>query len=208
MRFDRMLDIVGPFIVSNTRARAARRREMFRVPAPEGRVVFLGDSITEGGLWDELFPDLSTLNRGIGGDTTIDLLERIDDAINEPRVVSLLIGTNDLHGRRSHRGLDGIAMRCKELIDRIQVRAASAPVLLNSVMPRATLYATRVQALNNRYRQVAADTGAVFVDVWPVLADSEDELRAEYTRDHIHLTTAGYHAWAEILKPHLDLAMT
>jgi lysophospholipase L1-like esterase len=204
VRLDRFLDLAGSRVLALTRGPAARRREAFRIPAPSGRVLFLGDSITEEALWDELFPDLPVLNRGIAGDTTLDLLVRLDDAVNEPRLVSLLIGTNDLHGPRRRRSLDQIAGRCHEIVLRIRERAPGADVLLNGLMPRTAHYADRLQALNVRYRAIAADTGAVFVDVWPALADAAGELRSEYTRDHLHLTASGYRAWAGALRPHVE----
>jgi lysophospholipase L1-like esterase len=204
MRLDRFLDVAGPQVLALTRGPARRRRERFRVPAPPGRVLFLGDSITEGGLWDELFSDVPVLNRGIGGDTTVDLRQRMDDAINEPRLVSLLIGTNDLHGPRSRRHLDGIAARWRDIVDRIRERAPGADILLSGLMPRTTLYAERLRALNVRYRAIAAETGAEFIDLWPALADSAGELREDYTRDHLHLTAAGYQAWAGVLGPYVE----
>jgi lysophospholipase L1-like esterase len=167
-------------------------------------VVFLGDSITEGGLWDELFPDFPVLNRGIGGDTTVDLRERLDDAINEPRVVSLLIGTNDLHGPRQRRDLDGIAARCRAIVERIRERAPEAGVLLNGLMPRTAFHAERLKALNGRYRSIAAETGASYIDLWPAFADPAGELRNELTRDHLHLTAEGYRVWAGVLGPHVQ----
>jgi lysophospholipase L1-like esterase len=204
MKLDRFLDLAGPKVLALTRGPAIRRRDLFRVPAPAGRVVFLGDSITEGGLWDELFPDLPVLNRGISGDTTQDLRDRLDDALNEPRLVSLLIGTNDLHGPRAGRHIDQIAARCREIVDRIHERAPGAGVLLNSLMPRTTFYAERLGILNDRYRAIAAETGAVFIDLWPALANASGELREEYTRDHLHLTASGYLAWAAVLGPHVE----
>ena len=203
MRLDRVLDLAGPQLLARSRGPAERRRGLFRVPAPPGRVVFLGDSITEGGLWEELFPDLWILNRGIGGDTTVDLRERLDDAINEPRVVSLLIGTNDLHGPRPRRDLDAIAARCRDIVERIRDRAPGVGVILNSVMPRTAFHTERLRMLNDRYRSVAMETGAHFIDLWPALADADGELRDELTRDHLHLSAAGYQVWAEILRPHL-----
>ena len=203
MRLDRFLDLAGPQLLARSRGPAARRRALFHVPAPPGRVVFLGDSITEGGLWDEQFPDLWVLNRGIGGDTTVDLGERLDDAINEPRVVSLLIGTNDLHGPRSRRDLDAIATRSREIVARIRDRAPGAGVILNSVMPRTAFHTERLRMLNDRYRNIAAETGAIFIDLWPALVDADGELRDELTRDHLHLNAAGYQAWAGVLRPHV-----
>ena len=133
-------------------------------------------------MWDELFPDVPVLNRGSAAIRTVDLRERLDDAVNEPRLVSLLIGTNDLHGPRSRRHLDGIAARCRDIVDRMRERAPDADVVLNGLMPRTTLYGERLRALNVRFRAIATETGAEFIDLWPTLADSAGELREEYTR--------------------------
>ena len=84
--------------------------------------MFLGDSITEGGLWDAWFQELPALNRGIGGDTTEDILARLDSAIDQPTAVSLLIGTNDLHGFPRLPDLDGVASRLRQIMGRIQER--------------------------------------------------------------------------------------
>ena len=203
MRLDRFLDLAGPSVHALTRRNAERRRALFSDPPAPGRVVFLGDSITAGGLWDELFPDLPTLNRGIGGDTTFDVLARLDGAINQPRAVSLLIGTNDLHAHRRFRDIHGISERTEELIGRIRARAPGVPVLLNSVTPRTTFHTERISRLNDLNRGVGSRTGATYVDLWPVLADAVGELRSELTLDHLHLTAPGYRAWAEVLRPHL-----
>ena len=65
------------------------------VPQPKA-VVMLGDSITEGGIWNEWFPNQNILNRGIGGETAPQVLARTHTAISEPKAVFLLKGTNDL----------------------------------------------------------------------------------------------------------------
>ncbi|HEY8590760.1 MAG TPA: hypothetical protein VIL55_14535, partial [Naasia sp.] len=73
-----------------------RRQQFAEVGARSGRVVFLGDSISEFGLWEEWFPEIPVLNRGIGGETSAQVLARLETAITEPRAVFLLVGTNDL----------------------------------------------------------------------------------------------------------------
>jgi lysophospholipase L1-like esterase len=73
-------------------------------------------------------------------------------------------------------------------------------------MPRSTRFADRIQRLNDRFEQIAADTDAVYVNLWPALADAAHELREEFTRDHLHLTVAGYKAWVEVLRPQLTLS--
>ena len=91
------------------RSIAMRRSQFEALPKVADAVVFLGDSITEGGVWDEWFRELLTLNRGIGGDTVGGVLDRLDSALYEPRAISLLIGTNDLTGMGRSFKVDDIA---------------------------------------------------------------------------------------------------
>jgi lysophospholipase L1-like esterase len=183
------------------------RRSQFEVmPKVPGRVVFLGDSITQGGLWDEWFPDLPTLNRGINGDSVGGVLDRLDSALHEPRAVSLLIGTNDLAGLgRSHR-VEDVAQQMDTLLSRIRASAPGARLLVNGIMPRSKALADDIEALNRRYEQLAVKHGAAYVDLWPALVGPNRALHKDLTRDGIHLNGAGYRIWVDILRPHLATA--
>jgi lysophospholipase L1-like esterase len=181
---------------------AGRRQHFDAVGIAKGRVLFLGDSITEGGMWPDLFPDLATSNRGIGGEATYDLLERVDAAINDPAAVSLLIGTNDLHGPRELRAPAKIVERTDEIVRRIREAAPSALILVNSVLPRTVHFAGRIRKINEGYRTVAVKHDAEYVDLWPAFVGaSGDAIKPEYSKDNLHLTPAGYLAWAEVLRP-------
>lgn len=205
MNSDRIYSVLVPLLRPMTKGRmgAARRRHFDAIPVPPRRVLFVGDSLIEGGLWGDLFPDLPTSNRGIGGEATYDLLERIDGVINDPLAVCLMIGTNDLHGPRERRDVPQVAGRLEEIVRRIRAQAPPAPLLVHSVTPRTEAFAARLRDLNRRYADVAARNGAVYVDLWPAFADASGAIRAEYTRDNLHLTPAGYLAWADVLRPHL-----
>lgn len=195
-----LVPAIRPLVVG--RIGMARRRYFEGLPASPGQVVLLGDSITEQGKWADLFPELRTANRGIGGESTADVLERLHCGIVEPTAVSLLIGTNDLHGPRLQRPVAGIAARADEIVRRLREELPSAALFVNSVTPRTPYFADRIRTLNERYREIARGRGATYVDLWPALADAEGGLRREFTKDHLHLTPAGYRAWAEVLRPH------
>lgn len=195
-----LIPMVRPLVKG--RMGADRRRHFEAVGIAKGRVLFLGDSITEGAMWPDLFPDLATSNRGIGGEATYDLLERVDVAINDPAVVCLLIGTNDLHGPRELRAPARIVERTDEIVRRIREAAPSALILVNSVLPRTVHFASRIREINEGYREVAAKHGAEYVDLWPAFVDASGEaIKAEYSEDNLHLTPEGYLAWAEMLRP-------
>ena len=205
MNTDRMYLVLVPTIRPFVAAAARKRLRSFKAEEKtDGRVLFLGDSITQGGQWDELFPELSTVNRGINGDTTEDVRGRLDEALQQPVAVSLLIGTNDLHTNRRLKDLDGIASRVEAIVARIRASAPHAQIFINSVTPRTPLFAPRIRALNERYAAVAQRTGSTYVDLWPALADDEGGLRKEFTADNLHLLPAGYAAWRDVLEPHLE----
>jgi lysophospholipase L1-like esterase len=173
------------------------------VPRSPGRIVFLGDSITEYTAWEDWFPELRTSNRGIGGQAIRDVMARLDTAIVEPRAVSLLIGTNDLHGLGASRDVRQIAAQMRVLVERIREMAPSACLLVNSVMPRSVAFRDRIIELNHAYKAIADDGGSTFIDTWAVLAGPDGAIRPELSPDGIHLSSAGYEAWVGFLRPHL-----
>ncbi|MGW4120621.1 GDSL-type esterase/lipase family protein [Nocardia sp. NPDC004711] len=179
---------------------AMRASQFAELPAPTGRVVFFGDSITEGGLWDEWFPQVRPVNRGIGGNTVDDLRARLDTAIDAPAAVFLLVGTNDL-GLGQTPGQ--VAENLRGLVAEIRDRAPHAPLFVQSVMPRRVKFAERIRELNSVAADIAAQADAVYVDLWPALADADGALRQEFTRDGLHLSGAGYAAWIEVLRPRI-----
>ena len=194
--------IIAPFVRPFIRRSIAMRASQFeRLPRRPGRVVFLGDSITEWGLWEEWFPELAVLNRGIGGDSVGGVQARLGTAIEDPTAVSLLIGTNDLGGMGQSRDVGRIATQARELIVSIRGLAPDATLLVNSVMPRTRSLAAPIQDLNHRYAAIATESGAKYVDLWPVLADRDGSMRDELTLDHLHLNGAGYEAWVAVLRP-------
>lgn len=194
--------LLAPLVRPVMRRGIAMRAAQFEsLPPVAGRVVFLGDSITEGGCWDEWFPELPACNRGIGGDSVSGVQSRLDAAMHDPVAVSLLIGTNDLGGLGKTRKVEGIADQFADLVGAIQATAPEAELLVNSVMPRVVSMAPKIRALNKRYAATAADAGATFVDLWPVLAGSDGAMRDEFTADHLHLNGAGYGAWVDVLRP-------
>lgn len=204
MNLDRILPPVAPVLRQALRPFKARRRAALRAaPGRPGDAVFLGDSITAMGHWAELFPGLSTTNQGVNGETISEVATRLDAAIDHPAVVSLLIGTNDLHGLGPSKEPAVIADQLEDLVQRIRQMAPEAPLLLNSVLPRSTLFKDRIQQLNQRYADIAAQTGSTWIDLWPATADSDGAIRRELTRDGIHLNAEGYEVWADVLRPHL-----
>jgi lysophospholipase L1-like esterase len=173
----------------------ARRVSAFEAfPLVPDDVVFLGDSITEGGLWEELFPGVRTRNRGIGGDTSDGVLRRLEQVTRAgPTKVFLLIGTNDLFRGASEAE---VVSNIEEILDRLKQESPDTEVYLQSVLPRAASYRASVEALNARLAEVAGERGAAWVDLYPGFLDPETGgIRAELSNDELHLLGPGYALW-------------
>lgn len=183
------------------KAQEARRSQFRLLQPPRDAVVFLGDSITEGGSWNEWFPQHTTINRGIGGETSAQVLERLQDALDRPATVVLLIGTNDL---ALGYPIDEIVNNVRAIVRGIQSAWPECVILLQSVMPRGKKWQQRVTALNRELRNISAETHIEYVDLWPALEGNEGALKPEYTSDELHLTGAGYRAWRDVLEPYIS----
>ncbi len=178
----------------------SRRSQFAALAAPRGRIVMLGDSITEFGMWCEWFPDAQMANRGIGGERSGDILARLHTAIDRPRAVFLLIGTNDLSAAVPEAEIAGTVAATLDTIARV---SPGIPVFLQSVMPRSLVFRNEISSLNERYQEIAeaAPEQVRYLDLWPALATPDGALRPEMTADSLHLNGAGYRAWVDVLRP-------
>ena len=179
------------------------KAEQFAELAPKkGDIIFLGDSITEGGLWSEWLPSLPVRNRGIDGDTTSGVLPRTRVAMGqEPAAVVLLIGTNDLS---LGVPIAGIAANVRSIVRAVRDQSPSTHVIIQSVMPRTPRRRRSLGSLNALLQAVANDEGAEWLDLWPALQTPDGTLQPSMTADHLHLNGQGYRAWLTLLQPRLE----
>lgn len=164
------------------------------------RVVFIGDSITEG--WaksdHELFTD-AVIGRGIGGQTTPQILLRFyQDVISlHPRVVHIMAGTNDLAGNTgpsTEQAVKDNLMAMVQLAQVNKIRVVLASIPPASAFPwRSGLRpAAQIVKLNNWLRGYALQSGSRYADYYKLLADPEGGFRAELSNDGVHPNQAGY----------------
>lgn len=165
-------------------------------------IVFLGDSLTKHGDWAGWFPDSKVVNLGVGGDTTDDVLARLDAVVAEqPDEVVLMIGTNDLGMRHN---VEHLVRNIQSIMVDLRRDLPGARMLLQSVLPRAREFADRIQDANIHLRQFSATVRAQYLDLWPAFATEDGELNPEFSDDRLHLNDAGYQAWLAELRPALE----
>lgn len=168
------------------------------LPPMDGGVAFVGDSITDAGRWADAWPGLTVRNFGIGGDTTWGLMARAEQVTAaRPERIFLLIGTNDLAnwGRSPEQVAEGVAA----LLDLWAAELPGTQVFVQSVLPRQAEFHERITELNGRLRELAAEKGAVFVDIHPAFVVEGGRIDPAVTLDDLHLTGEGYARWRALI---------
>jgi len=176
-------------------------------PATTGRVIFLGNSITEGGNWNELFKGVPSLNRGISGDNTFGVLARLDEIIrHKPVKVFLMIGVNDLSKNAPpSRVIENIF----SIVSRIHAESPQTLIYVQSILPVNPTHKNflkqfnkqeDIEAINGQLKKFADPLHYKFVNVNGHFLDGKMALDLQYSTDGLHLNAAGYRHWAEFLK--------
>ena len=186
-----------------------QKRSLFeQLPIRGNDIVFLGNSITEQGWWSLLLKRGDVENRGIGGDNTFGMIDRLPDILkSKPRKIFLMAGINDLTGGQP---VDTIVMNITRMADMVHDAVPGCRLYIQSVLPVNTRrlaypglkgHNPQVRALNARLvRLCDAKPWCTFVDLAPLLSDADGELRIDLTKDGIHLHPAGYVIWTDYLK--------
>jgi lysophospholipase L1-like esterase len=165
-------------------------------------IAFFGDSLTAAGTWDAWFPEYTTHNFGVGGDTTDELLARLETLVEvKPDAVALLVGTNDLGMRRS---VEHLVRNAELLLVNMRRDLPGTKTLVQSIMPRGREFAEQIQDANRHLRQFSPTVHAQYLDLWPALALEDGELNPAYSDDRLHLNDAGYEAWLAELRPAIE----
>ncbi len=180
------------------------------LPNDSGEIIFLGDSITEGCDWSEMFHDPLVKNRGISGDVTQGVLDRLDEVVeSKPAKIFLMIGINDLASGMTEKE---ILANIKSIIREIRRKSPETKLYLQSLLPVNPDFpiflhhsdkGSQIRNINTVLRRMAKDYGAVYVDLYPLFTGEGEKLDPAYTNDGLHLTGAGYAVWKEAVAPYL-----
>ena len=182
------------------------------LPVTSSDIIFLGNSITNGGEWTELFDNPHVKNRGISGDVCMGVYDRLDAILKgSPAKIFLLIGINDVDRGAS---ADTIVERIGMIVDKIRKDSPSTKIYLQSVLPVSDHYkmfnghTSRwevVPEINKGLVRLAADRGVKYIDLYSHFIDNTTgKMNIEYTNDGLHLLGKGYKKWVGIVKPYVD----
>ncbi len=182
----------------------------------EKRVIFFGDSITDGWHLDQYFPGRNYINRGISGQTTPQMLVRYwQDVINlHPAVVVLLAGTNDLAGNTGPETLAQIEADYAMLAqlshaNGIRLVFSSVTPVSNYIFPDALTHRpiASVLALDAWLQNYCAANHLVYLNYYPAMVDSAGMLRRELSADGLHPNAAGFAVMAPLAQAAVTAAL-
>ena len=188
--------------------------------AEGGGVAFLGDSLTEMYDLEKHYPDLKVYNRGISGDTTDHMLDRLESNVLalHPDVIVFLGGCNDIrHGTPVEEVTENIA----SIIARIKSALPGTPVIVQSLYPLNTnahgifkntpgqCTVDKLQSANEQIKALCAEYDVVFADIYPLLAAEDGNIRLEYVLpDNLHLRPGTYDIVTNALTPLIKAALS
>lgn len=179
-------------------------------PNSKKDIIFLGNSITQGVDWAELLQNKNARNRGISGDITYGVLERLSEVTEgQPAKVFILIGINDIQ----HNIPDTlITNNYRRIIRQIKAESPKTKIYFHTLLPVNNEFTQfkhhynkdeHILFVNTELKKIAAEEKITLIDLHEHFLDVSKKLDKKYTQDGLHLNAEGYKVWAGILKPYL-----
>lgn len=196
----------------NTDVYYARRATLFDLlPVYSSDIIMLGNSLTDGAEWNELFDNCHVKNRGIVGDIIPGFFERLEPILKgQPRKIFIMGGVNDVsHGVSA----DSIVSAMRQVVTTIQSRCPNTKIYVQSMLPFNNdvrlwkLLKGREQVIvdgNSGLERMCKELGVKFINLYPLFVGEGGKLKPEYTNDGLHLMGPAYLIWRDALRPYID----
>lgn len=178
-------------------------------PNSKKDIIFLGNSITDYAEWNELLGLPEVRNRGISGDITFGVLERLDEVTDgKPEKIFILIGINDI----ARNIPDSVILNnYKKIIHRIKASSKRTLIYFNTLIPVNNTFPERahfnkdehIAAVNAGLKKICEEEKVTLIDIHPNFSGADKKLDKSMTYDGLHLNAEGYKTWAFILQPYL-----
>lgn len=195
----------------NTDVYYARRATLFDLlPVYSSDIIMLGNSLTDGAEWNELFDNCHVKNRGIVGDIIPGFFERLEPILKgQPRKIFIMGGVNDVsHGVSA----DSIVSAMRQVVTTIQSRCPNTKIYVQSMLPFNNdvrlwkLLKGREQVIvdgNTGLERMCKELGVKFINLYPLFVGEGGKLKPEYTNDGLHLMGPAYLIWRDALRPYI-----
>lgn len=189
----------------------ARRATLFDLlPVYSSDIIMLGNSLTDGAEWNELFDNCHVKNRGIVGDIIPGFFERLEPILKgQPRKIFIMGGVNDIsHGVSA----DSIVSAMTQVLTTIQARCPKTEIYVQSMLPFNNdvrlwkLLKGREQVVvdgNKGLESMCQRLGVTFINLYPLFVGENGKMKPEYTNDGLHLMGGAYLIWRDALLPYI-----
>ena len=189
----------------------ARRATLFDLlPVYSSDIIMLGNSLTDGAEWNELFDNCHVKNRGIVGDIIPGFFERLEPILKgQPRKIFIMGGVNDIsHGVSA----DSIVSAMTQVVTTIQARCPKTEIYVQSMLPFNNdvrlwkLLKGREQVVvdgNKGLKSMCQRLGVTFINLYPLFVGENGKMKPEYTNDGLHLMGGAYLIWRDALLPYI-----
>ena len=179
------------------------------LPQSDNTIYFLGDSLTDGCEWNELLSNPKIKNRGINGDTTQGILNRLNKITqSKPQKIFIMIGINDLlNNIETTKILDNY----QKIIANIKYNSPKTKIYIESILPmnfeidktRRPIANQNISDFNNNLKNFADNSNIFYIDLYSKFLNSANQLDEKYTLDGIHLNGQGYLIWKNEITKYL-----
>lgn len=174
----------------------------------KGKIVFLGDSLTDICDWSELLNNNDIINRGISLDTTDGVLNRLGEVTRlNPKKVFIMIGINDIGKGRSTRS---IIYNYKKILDFIKENSKSTTIYVQSLLPinkdilKTTTKNEDIINLNKELVKLCDSYEVKYIDLYPLFVVDNNKLNPEYTVGGLHVNGKGYIVWKRAIEQYCN----
>lgn len=183
-----------------------------QLPVTSHDIIFLGNSITNGCEWAELFNNPHVKNRGISGDICEGVYDRLDPIVKgKPAKLFLLIGINDVSRGTS---ADTIAQGIRRIVEKVQSASPRTKIYLQSVLPVSDEYnmfqshtsrGAVVLGINSLLVELAKEKKVSYIDLYSHFVNKESgKLRSDLSNDGLHMLGKGYMLWRDLVKQYVN----
>ncbi len=180
-------------------------------PLKANQVVFLGNSLTQGGKWEQYFPAQDIANRGIIGDNTHGMLARLEEILlAKPTKLFILTGVNDISQDYKTKH---IRNNIKTIIREFKEKSPETTIYLQSLLPINNDFnrykkligkEKQILCLNKQLKRLSKTQKVQFINLYPLFLDKNGKLNESYTSDGLHLKEAAYDIWVQAIATYVE----
>ena len=207
-----LLNIILICYISSLRSNAHVNVNEFVIDEEKEKIVFAGDSITDGYNVNSYYQytDKIIINSGIGGYKTTDIIRRFHNLIEQHQAdkMFLLIGTNDLSAKVKN---DTVIANIKKIIEMTKKESPNTKIYYETIYPvnkEVKSVGNRKNSdiiyINEKMKEYCVDNDITYIDIFTALIDDNGNLKKEYTPDVLHLNNTGYEEVTRLLRPYVE----